>query len=148
MNTKVAILGKLPSKFYAPFWDLSFDIWAFNYHKEQLPRVSLWFDIHKNNPNPIATITRTNYPFDEVVKMLGGNYFNNSVSYLIAYAILKNYKEIYLYGMQFKNDNEQRELQYQNVRELIFFAKGKGIEIKAPFNKVMLAEYPLYGFNN
>lgn len=141
---KVAILGKLETKFRAPFNDDNCDIWAFNYHQEKLPKVGLWFDIHKNNPNPIANITRENFPFEEVNSLLGGNYFNNTVSYLIAYAILKGYKEIELYGMRFETDKEQRKQEYHNVRELIFFAKGKGIKISAPVDSVLFGEYDLY----
>ena len=143
---KVAILGKLPTKFKAPFKNEEWDIWAFNYHKEQLPRVTTWFDIHANKPNPIAVITRDNFPFKAVNKLVGGQYFNNSVSYLIAYAILQGYEEIALFGMRFYADHEtRRNGEYQNVRELIFFAKGKGIKITAPYDASMLADYPLYG---
>lgn len=141
---KVAILGKLASKFNAPFEDWSWDIWAFNYHNEELPRVTTWFDIHKYGPNPIAEITRDNFPFDEVEKLVGGQYFNNTVSYLIAYAILKNYREIALYGMRFENDKESRRGEYHNLRELIFFAKGKGLIIEA-YDEPILRQYPLYG---
>ena len=141
---KVAILGKLSSKFNAPFEDWSWDIWAFNYHNEELPRVTTWFDIHKNSPNPIAEITRDNFPFEEVEKLVGGQYFNNTVSYLIAYAILKNYREIALYGMRFENDKESRRGEYHNLRELIFFAKGKGLIVKA-YDEPILRQYPLYG---
>lgn len=143
---KVAILGKLPTKFKAPFGDDSWDIWTLNYHKEELPRVTLWFDIHAFNPNKRADITRTNYPFEEAERMLGGQYFNNSISYMIAYAILKGYEEIALYGMRFNAQHEaRRDGEYQNVRELIFFAKGKGLKITAPQDQPMLIEYPLYG---
>lgn len=143
---KVAILGKLETKFKAPFNDLTWDIWAFNYHKEQLPRVTKWFDIHANKPNPRADINRDNFPFKAVNKLVGGQYFNNSVSYLIAYAILQGYEEIALYGMRFNADHEtRRNGEYQNVRELIFFAKGKGINITAPADASMLASYSLYG---
>lgn len=145
MNNKLAILGKLQTKFKAPFDDTNYDIWAFNYHKEELPRVTTWFDIHKNNPNPIANIYRKDFPFEEVEKMLGGNYFNNTVSYLIAYAILKNYKEIELYGMRFETDAEKRKQEYHNVRELIFFAKGKGIKISAPYDENLFTQYAIYG---
>lgn len=144
-KTKLAILGKLETKFKAPFNNSDFDIWVFNYHKEELPRVDLWVDIHAKNPNPKATLTRQNFPFDDCHKLLGGNYFNNTASYLIALAILKGYKEIHLYGMRFQSDNEKRKLEYQNVRELIFFAKGKGITIKAPYDNIMLKTYQLYG---
>lgn len=145
MNKKVAILGKLPTKLKAPFNEPDYDIWAFNYHPDELPRVTHWFDIHANNPNPKADITRDNFPVEECEKLVGGQYFNNTVSYLIAYAILKGYEEIKLYGMVFLNDKEQRKLEYQNVRELIFFAKGKGIKISAPVDEVMTRGYERYG---
>ena len=90
---KVAILGKLASKFNAPFDDENWDIWTLNYHKEELPRVTLWFDIHANNPNPKANIKRENYPFKEAENLVGGQYFNNTISYMIAYAILKAIKK-------------------------------------------------------
>lgn len=145
---KLAILGKLPTKFKAPFFDNDYQIWTFNKHDDynQLKRVDLWFDIHANNPNPIADITRANFPFKECEELLGGQYFNNTVSYLIAYAILKGFKEIELYGMRFKAGQKetQRDGEYQNVRELIFFAKGKGVKITTPYDD-LLKQYPLYG---
>lgn len=141
----VAILGKIYTKAFAPFWDKNIEIWTMNYHTETLPRVDLWFDIHSFNPNPRADITRKNYPFDEAEKLLGGNYFNNSVSYMIAYAILKGYKTIYLYGMNFQDDAKNRFCEFQNVRELIFFAKGKGINVIAPVDEIMTRDYKRYG---
>lgn len=144
MANKVAILGKLQTKFYAPFWDESWDIWTLNYNEGVLPRIDLWFDIHKN-PNPKADITRGNYPFKDAESLLGGQYYNNSISYMIAYAILKGYTEIALYGMRFTTDNQPRAEQYHNVRELIFFAKGRGIKVTAPYDDIMIQEYSLYG---
>ena len=145
MNTKLAILGKLPTKHRAPFNDKNWDIWAFNIHSDMLPRVTKWFDIHANGANPNADITRANFPFKECEELVGGQYFNNSVSYLIAYAILQGYKEIALYGMRFDAAHEtRRNGEYQNVRELMFFAKGRGIKVTSPFD-TMLQEYELYG---
>lgn len=147
MNDRVAILGKCSSKYDAPFNDKTFDIWCFNIHKDadRLPRVDTWFDIHATNFNENADIKRADFPFKEVEDLIGGQYYNNSVSYLIAYAILKGYKEIWLYGMRFTNDNERRRHEYENVRELIFFAKGKGIKVFAPSDAVMLKQYAYYG---
>jgi len=145
MEQKIAILGKLQTKFFAPFDDNTFQIWTMNYHSEPLPRVDLWFDIHTKNPNPKANITRKNYPFEEAEKLLGGNYFNNSVSYMLAYAILKGCKKIYLYGMNFRDDSKNRFCEFQNVRELIFFAKGRGIEVIAPVDEIMTRDYKRYG---
>ena len=148
MNTKVAILGKLPTKFNAPFDNKKWDIWTLNKHIdcEKLPRVDLWFDIHSRGVYEKANITRKNFPFKAVEKMLGGQYFNNSIAYMIAYAIYKRYTHIALYGMNFNSEHEhRRDGEYQNVRELIFFAKGKGIKVTAPADYAMLKEYKLYG---
>lgn len=142
---KVAILGKLISKYKAPFDDYEWDIWTLNHNSQDLPRIDLWFDIHLQGTYPGADITRANYPFEEAEKLVGGQYYNNSISYMIAYAILKGYKEIALYGMNFQSDGEQRRKEYQNVRELIFFAKGKGIKVTAPCDEIMLHQYKLYG---
>ena len=144
---KLAILGKLSTKFNAPFNDNDYQIWAFNIHTDEkrLKRVDLWFDIHSRGFNPKATITRQNFPFKECEELVGGQYFNNSVSYLIAYAILQGYREIELYGMRFNAGFEaKRDGEYQNVRELIFFAKGLGVKITAPCDD-LLKEYPVYG---
>ena len=147
MNKKVAILGKLPTKFKAPFEDKEWDIWTLNKHIdcEKLPRVDVWFDIHSRGIYEKANITRVNYPFEKAEKLVGGQYFNNSISYMIAYALINGYKEIALYGMRFTTDTENRRGEYYNVRELIFFAKGKGIKVTAPCDEVMLKEYKLYG---
>lgn len=142
---KVAILGKLPTKFKAPFDDKKWDIWTLNYHNEEIPRVTKWFDIHAQGANPRADITRKNYPFKSIEKMLGGQYINNSFSYMIAYAIYKKYTHIALYGAQFINDTERRSLQYLNVREILMFARAKGIKITAPYDNIMVQEYKLYG---
>lgn len=145
-NKKVAIVGKLNTKYKAPFNDKSWDIWSINKRDFENPsfRVDLWFDLHFEPFSKGQDFTRENFPFEEIEKMLGGHYFNNTVSYVIAYAILKGYKEIALYGMKFCNPAEQKIKQYENVRELIFFAKGKGITVTAPADPVMTAEYPQY----
>lgn len=146
MNTKVAILGKLETKFKAPYNDNSWDIWGFNWHKIMPPRYTLWFDIHAHNPNPIANYNRDNFPFKELEDMVGGQYFNNTVSYLIGYAIYKGYEEIALYGVRFLRDyDEQRSRQKQSCREICMFARGRGVKVTAPADTCLLAGYPLYG---
>jgi len=146
MNKKVAILGKLNTKFKAPFESPDWDIWGINKREWENPthRVDLWFDLHFEPFSKGQDFTRDNFPFEEIENMIGGHYFNNTVSYVIAYAILKGYKEIALFGMRFETPAERKIKQYENVRELIFFAKGKGIKITAPYDEVMTAEYPQY----
>ena len=144
---KVAILGKLDTKFDAPFDDYNWDIWTFNKHNDfdKLPRVDCLFDLHSHNPNPDADVFRDEKRIKSLEKLVGGKYFNNSVSYLIAWAILLGYEEIALYGMRFDSERAKRREEYHNVRELIFFAKGRGIKVTAPSDPVMLQEYEPYG---
>ena len=47
--------------------------------------------------------------------------------------------------MAFVDDHEVRTMQKQNVRELVFFARGRGIKVTAPADKDLLKGYPLYG---
>ena len=145
MNKKVAILGKLVSKFNAPFEDKSWDIWTLNYHKLEPPRVDLWFDLHSHGANPKAQITRANYPFTAAEALVGGNYYNNTFSYMIAYAIIKGYKQMELYGCRFLHDQEIRTQQRQSVRELVMFARGRGIKVSAPVDECLLEGYDYYG---
>ena len=123
MIKKVAILGKLPTRLNAPFGDSNWEIWSVNKRpQETLPRVDKWFDLHFEPFTPGQDFTRDNFPFEDIDAMLGGHYFNNSMSYVIAYVIYKGFKEIALYGMAFNSEPERKIKQYENVRELIFFA--------------------------
>lgn len=146
MNKKVAILGKLSTRYDAPFSDKEYDIWSVNRRPNEspLPRCDKWFDLHFVPFTAGQDFTRDNFPFEEIDNMLGGHYFNNSISYVIAYAVYMGYKEIVLYGMNFSTVAEQNLKQYENVRELIFFAKGKGIKVTAPSDEIMLKQYPEY----
>lgn len=147
-TVKIAILGKKPSKFQAPFNDKSWQIWGCNVHNDfdLIPRYDLWFDIHdkpSTKINPQKLITKKNFPFDKAINLLGGKYFNNSISYMIAYSILQGAEKIALYGVKLNNDQENRTEQLKNVRELLFFAKGRGINVSS-IEQNVLAEYKLY----
>ena len=147
---KVAIIGKKIEKFEAPYDDLSFEIWGCNKHDDfdKIPRFNLWFDIHDKSTNhycnlnikPLITIDE--YPYDEIEKMLNGKRCNNSMSYMIAYAIYKGYNEIRLYGCNFKTVAENRTTQRINVVNLLYFAMGRGIKVYS--NEGLLTEYEQY----
>ena len=146
MDRKIAILGKLETKYRAPFDDITWEIWSMNKHvdEEFIPRVDKWFDIHINPAKTDADVLRNNFPFEECHKLAGGNYFNNITSYLIAYAILLGASEIALYGMRFTIDHERRRAELENVRQWIFFAIGKGIKVSIPYDRdYILPEFVL-----
>lgn len=131
---KICILGKLSTKFEAPFDDKSWEIWAFNKHSDAhlLPRVDKWFDLHPYAEDHKVAYTIKNFPFKACEELVGGEYFNNCLSYLIAFAILKKATDIALYGCNFDADAKERGRELANVRELIFFARGKGVKVTAP----------------
>jgi hypothetical protein len=141
VSKKIAILGKLNTKYYAPFGNPDWEIWTMGKHKDHdlIPRIDKCFDIHKNPTNKDA-IMRDEFPIDDCIRLVGGEYFNNTSSWLIAYAILEGATDIALYGMRFEQDHDLRQKQYNNVRELIFFAKGRGINVTS-YDEVMLKEY-------
>ena len=133
-SKKICILGKLPTKFEAPFEDKSWEIWAFNEHKDgwRLPRVDKWFNLHAYAAEHKVAYTIKNFPFKLCEMLVGGEYFNNCVSYLIAFAILRGATEIALYGCNFDEDGKERSNELANVRELVFFARGHGVKVTAP----------------
>lgn len=143
---KIAILGKLKTKYDAPFNDHVWEIWSMNLHADAkfIPRVDKWFDLHKKPDNINADYLRSNFDFDACRTLIGGNHFNNTVSFMIAFAILQGATHINLYGMRFECDHERRNGEYHNVRELIFFARGRGIIVEAPFDQIMLKDFPIY----
>ena len=147
---KVAIIGKLPSKWEAFKLDESWSIYGCNVHHDmnKIPRFDLWFDIHSNpskyNIQSDKLITKNNYPLNEAISLVGGRFFNNSISYMIAYAILQGATHISLYGVRLSNSEEIRTKQRECVDRLLFFAKGRGIEVYS-IEDTILQEYELYG---
>lgn len=150
MVKKVAIIGKKIGKYQAPFYDLSYEIWGCNKHDDfnNIPRFTKWFDLHDktttrfNNLSIKPLITVDEYPYDEIEKMLNGKRCNNSMAYMIAYAIYKGYQEIKLYGCDFVTPEEIRTHQRINVVNLLYFAMGKGIKVFS--YEGLLTEYEQY----
>lgn len=144
---KIAILGKLETKYEAPFDDSTWEIWSMNKHVDEqfIPRVDKWFDIHINPEKKDADVLREDFPFDKCHELAGGRYFNNITSYLIAYAILQGATDIALYGMRFTIDHERRQRERENVRQWIFFAKGRGINVTIPCDSQYLLPEQVIG---
>lgn len=152
MGKRIAIIGKLPSKFQAPFNDSEWEIWGCNVHNDfmSLPRIDKWFDIHTSRVAkypyiaPDKLILRDEKFIRECKKALGGNYITNSMVYMVLYAALReNASHIYLYGCRLNNDEEIRTNQLQNLREVLFFCKGRGIKVNS-VEDIVLKEYQIY----
>lgn len=93
------------------------------------------------------------YPLKDVLQGFG-NYFTNSVSYMIALAMLEKYEEIHIYGVDMAvvgNDvlnPEANEYSYQrpSVEFFLGLALGRGIKIYLPPECDLLKTRFLYGF--
>lgn len=144
---KICILGKLNTKYEAPFEDKSWEIWLFNEHPDtrSIPRIDKRFNLHPYAANfNNLDYSIKNFPFKECEKLVGGEYFNNSLSYLIAFAILEGADKIAIFGCNYTGDKIEREKEYLNVRELVFFAKGRGIQVIAPVDHRINARWYRY----
>ena len=133
MGKHITILGKLHTKFLADFEDLNNEIWSMNLHDDEylIPRVDKWFDLHEIPEKQNAGYVKYNFPFEECHQMVHGRRFCTTAAYLIAFAVLQDATKISLFGMRFTNDgNPRRQRELHNVREMIFFCMGKGIEIE------------------
>lgn len=129
----ITILGKLETKFLADF-DSDTEIWSMNSHADEdmIPRVDKWFDIHQEPTREKSDYTVDNFPFEECHNLVHGRRFCTTAAYLIAFAILQGADKISLYGMRFTPDHPRRARELHNVREMIFFAWGRGVEVEAP----------------
>ena len=93
------------------------------------------------------------FPIQECVKTFGMPYFSNTISYMIAYALLKGAKEISLYGI-----NQASSSEYFYERDGVTFwlgiAIGLGVKVtingdksELLINKKRFGGNLLYGYN-
>lgn len=93
------------------------------------------------------------FPLEECVKEFGFPYFNNTISFMIAYALLKGAKSIDLYGV---NQASSSEYFYEkaSVEYWLGVANGLGVKItinggksELLMNKSRFGGNMLYGYN-
>lgn len=128
-RTKVAILGFTQSFQKAPFGDPSWEIWGLNELYMFVPRWDRWFELHSRAVYE-ADKTRVSdhvqklmgmtcpvymhqrwddipgsvpYPLDAIIQRFG-NYFTNTISYMLALAIMEGFTEIGVYGVDMCHD--------------------------------------------
>ncbi len=93
-----------------------------------------WDIIPKSIPYPLADVTKR-----------FGRYFTNSVSYMIALAILQGYKEIGCWGVDMATSSEYGP-QRPSCEFFLGIAAGLGIKITIPDQADLLKTRFLYGF--
>lgn len=146
---KVAVVGLAPSSHdAAPWHDPEWEIWGLPwdgyYHActrlFEMHDISLLDDEHRPRnylerleglETPVYMQTDeygVAYPLEEVIKSIGRDYFNSSISYMIALAIHEGAEEISIYGCDL-SDDEEYAYQRPNVAWLIGLAEGRGITV-------------------
>ena len=93
------------------------------------------------------------FPLEECIKEFGIPYFNNTISYMIAYALLKGAKEIDTYGVN-QASNSEYFFEKASVEYWLGVASGRGVQVtingpKSELlgNKARLGGNILYGYN-
>lgn len=85
------------------------------------------------------------YPKDQIVQMFG-NYFTNTISWMIALGIAEKFKEIRIYGVDMAVDTEYHH-QRPSCEFFMGLARGAGINIYVPDSCDLLKARFLYGFD-
>ena len=128
---KVAIVGFSNHKTEAPYNDPTFEIWGLNDLHESIPRWNRWFEMHSDKQIKDYCSRKQGVPYLEGLAKLGvpvymqkvrpevptsveypiermkaqfGDYFTNSISYMLAMAIDEGYQVIHVYGVDMAQD--------------------------------------------
>lgn len=168
---RIAICGFAPPSYkLAPYNDPEWEIWGLNHLYTEIPRWDRWFEIHdqfeidhwewmKAQPadkpiymnKPLAEIPGcVVYPLQKVLDRFG-NYFTNTVSYMIALAILEieakgdSENIIGLYGVDMATSSEYG-FQRPSCEYMIGVARGLGIKVIIPAECDLMKASHLYGF--
>jgi len=171
MTDRIIILGTGPGWQNAPTDIETWSIINMVFHRE----ASLLFEMHRltddeylklknvreavekaNELNiPIMTLEMVDivrhcnvYPIKEIIKAYKSDYFTNSISYMIAYALFIGIKRIDIYGVAMVVGSEYA-IQKPSVEYWIAYARGKGVKVNVHgFTELLKsADKKLYGYN-
>lgn len=170
---KVAIVGYTPTRVHAPYGDKDWEIWGLNdlfRFKDEVKRWTRWFEMHPDMPSDKERITYAErieglakmdcpvymlekhpevptsirYPIEDAIEQFG-NYFTNSISYMIALAIMEGFEEIGVWGVDMATDSEYGH-QRPSCEYFLGIAVGRGIKVYVhPAADLLKVRY-LYGY--
>ena len=169
-RSTVAIVGFAPSSMMlAPYDDPAVEIWGINELYLRAPRIDRLFELHEykyltkkqRNPHhlewlrqatvPIYTFKRYRdiptsipFPFAQLTSRFDSKYFTNSISWLIAFAIVEGFKRIELWGVDMAMVEEYGS-QRPSCEYWVGMARGMGIDVFVPDESNLLKSWHLYG---
>lgn len=159
----------------APYNDPDWEIWVLNEYESILPQmgasnVTRWFELHqrdtvllssrdksyidklKNSKIPIMMCDKYDdipmsekYPLDDIIAKLETDYFTNSISYMVAYAVYIGVDEIGIYGVDMAQDEEYSK-ERPSVEYFVGYARAKGIPVYIPPESDICKVPYYYGF--
>lgn len=164
---RVAIVGFAESSVgQAPYQDDTWDIWGLNQLWQQIPRWSLWFDLHPRymidrHPQHVAWMQQQQqpilmqqhyadipssvpFPKQELVTHFG-DYFTSTIAWMLALAIAQGYQQIGVWGVDMLGDGEY-EYQRACCDYLIGYARGQGIAVHVADDSALCKGPGLYGY--
>lgn len=189
---RIAIVGFADSRVQAPYNDPSYEIWGCNDVYAHVPRVDVVFEIHhllnlgmRRNPNheqflrsgakPVWMIdpppdfgSARKLPIDEILKTFPRGYFTNTISYMIAMAVMDILGQapwqqrkhrlpgrIAIYGVDMaapsefiKEEDKGYAGQRPSCEYFVGIAEGLGIEVYIPDNSDLCKTTSLYGVSS
>ena len=177
-RSRVAILGCAhTTRGLAPFDDLSWEIWTHGAYSngdevaKALPRWDKWFESHdprKVTPNidchmqwlaeqtkPVVVWTpmpplsdKIVFDWQSLVDRFGTEFFTSTTAWMFAHAIVEDFKEIGLYGIEMATD-EEWAYQRAGVKHFQYIAEQyHGITVTVPPISEMSRERMPYPFAN
>jgi hypothetical protein len=177
IKEKVAIVGYGPSRSQCPFEDESFEIWGMNEIYQVVPRLDILFELHdirhviesfrnknhiewlQNSPIPVYMVKKFDnrfkcpisasiaYPWAEIIAQYG-TFLTCQVSEMLALAMLMEYKEVHLYGIDLsssKGFGKEYSKQKESIAHFVGIAIGKGIKVYIPRESTLLKTTLIYG---
>ena len=173
---KIAIVGKAPaSRMAAPYNDSSWEIWGLTDLFTVIPRFDRWFELHELEPRKVKWgpywdwlkkdhgkplyIREPHpevphgvvYPKREIVDRFG-NYFTNSISWMLALAMHEGATHISLYGVDMAQHGDGVKSEYAHQRPsceyFLGIATGLGIKTFVHEHSDLLKTRKLYAFDS
>ena len=172
---KVYIVGFAPSWSETPWDDEEADLWGMNALYKVAPdkNWAAWFQLHdvkRHHPNDLEEHIEflqkgdfvtfmwdkelakfdipkgVAYPREMAIERFD-DYFTNTVSWMMAQAMIMGYKEIGIYGIDMAQDTEYGT-QRPSCEYFIGIARGMGIKVTIPETADLLKSYLQYGWDD
>lgn len=151
LNRLWAVLGDRPWTRWFEIHDLAKMYAEDKEHQEWLSKTSIPVYLRPQDMDVFPVPNAVPFPIEAVVQHFGSRYFTNSVSYMIALAIMLEYKEIGVWGVDMAVDhvlNNEYSHQRPSCEYWLGLAAGAGIRIYLPEGSDLLVSSHMYGFED